>query len=276
MRSELDAWIDELLDDARRLALSKPPELLRVWEKETPLGDGEVYRSPVTEIDIAVQRRMIEGLCGFLGEDIGIYAEEEGRDDPIALQRPVCVVLDPIDCTRYLIRGNRTYSINLAVIMDGTVTGWVDFPGLGWRFRAGSEGLKLNGEVLRSAPPWPSRLTVAVTPGQAHRVPSHLKDGRELLTLPLGGAACKLAALAVGLAQAVLILPTKDQGYALWDHLPLTVGMRHLGAAVHGLEGDEDLAALRPPLWSGGMIAGTLEVRAWLRAALPDELPRID
>lgn len=269
----LDHVVNGLLDQAGRLVLSTPPEELEVQERQIPMGRGQVYRSPVSELDLAVQTMLVDGLRDVLGHDVGVFAEEGPRALE-ALERATCILVDPIDRTRELLLGRRGYSINLAVIRDGAVLGWTDFPALGWRFQTTPHELWFNGRVLEPVPPWPNRVTVAVNPAHRPVLPDRLgPDDTEVLMLVTGGVSYRLALLALGIVQAVVIPPTPYPRFALWDWLPLGAGLEHVRIEVTGWQG-EDLLQQRPAVWAGGMLAGNREVCARLRAVLPNEMPR--
>jgi len=96
-------------EEAARLALSYFRRDPLVWEK-----DGG---SPVSEADIAVDRRLGELLLGER-PDYG-WLSEETADSGLRLDRERVFVIDPIDGTRAFIAGAKDWTVSLAVVEAG-------------------------------------------------------------------------------------------------------------------------------------------------------------
>lgn len=73
--------------------------------------------SPVTEVDIAVDRFLRERLTA-LAPDCG-WLSEETEDDRTRLGAPRLWVVDPIDGTRAFVNGRLDWSISVALVEDG-------------------------------------------------------------------------------------------------------------------------------------------------------------
>ncbi|MBN9023522.1 MAG: 3'(2'),5'-bisphosphate nucleotidase CysQ [Rhizobiales bacterium] len=114
-------------DEAARLALTYFRHDPLVWEK-----DGG---SPVSEADIAVDRRLGELL---LGERPGYgWLSEETADSDLRLGRERAFVVDPIDGTRSFVAGTRDWTVSLAVVEAGRpVVALLVAPALGITFHA--------------------------------------------------------------------------------------------------------------------------------------------
>lgn len=162
-------------------------------------------------------------------------------------------------------------AINLAIITRGRVSGWTDFPALGWRFHTTGDALWFNGRTLHPVPGWPDTVKIAVDARCVSMLPARLPDGRDVLAEPCGGVAYRLALLALGAVQAVWLPPTPVPRFGLWDVLSMAAGLRHIGAAAHGWRGDQDLTQQRPAVWGGGLLAGPADFCNLLREVLPDQ-----
>lgn len=266
---QLDQAVHTLLDLAGALLRGIRPATLTRWSKPTAFGEPNPPDEVATAADIAVRDLILAGLREVLGTQPAIFAEE-GHTTLDVLEQPVCVVLDPLDQPRALLAGRAEYSVNLAVIDHAEVAAWTDFPALGWRFHASSDGVWFNGRPLCPVPPWPGLLTVAVDAEDIGLLPARLPDGRTVVPAVGGGVAYRLALLALGLVQAVWIPPTATPRLRLWEVLPMAAALPHLRASARGWRGDEDLAGQRPAVWAGGLLAANDELRTALRAVLPE------
>lgn len=105
-------------------------------------------RSPVTEADQLVERKLLE----FLSQrypDARTWGEETGSDD--AITTGLRFLVDPIDGTRAFVRGLPTWSILLGLEFDGEpVLGMALMPASGDLFvGAKGHGATMNGRPLR-------------------------------------------------------------------------------------------------------------------------------
>lgn len=85
--------------------------------------------SPVSDADIASNGVITEGLA-FLFPDIPIISEENSNESNVkAVKSKSFWLLDPLDGTKEFIKGNSSFSINLALIKDNApVLGFLYFP----------------------------------------------------------------------------------------------------------------------------------------------------
>lgn len=96
-------------------------------------------RSPVTEADMAANRVIAEGLQR-LAPEIMLISEEDTVPASYAPARPFWLV-DPLDGTRSFLRGEPTYCVNIALIIDRRpVLGVIHIPEERATY-AGAEGL---------------------------------------------------------------------------------------------------------------------------------------
>src|SRR4051794_38859414 len=139
------AWLRPDLDRCRALiADHKSP---RRWTKSAQ-GRDEL----VTEIDIAVERLLIEAISQRV-PDAAILSEES-NPDPSALEQDTCFVIDPIDGTEEFAAGRPGFGISIALFNRGRPTaGMLDMPAHDWRFESAvGGGASLNGRGIRLSP----------------------------------------------------------------------------------------------------------------------------
>lgn len=135
--------------------------------------DGKTDGSPVTEADLAADRIIAEGLARVAP---GIPSLSEERAAPAVLPyKESFFLIDPLDGTKEFIAGRDEFTVNLALVTDGTpLLGIVSAPALGLIWRGlvgrGAERLTLgHGKPLiepirtRPCPPRGEPWTVAVS-----------------------------------------------------------------------------------------------------------------
>jgi 3'(2'), 5'-bisphosphate nucleotidase len=102
--------------------------------------DGKTDGSPVTEADLAADRIIAEGLAR-LAPDIPALSEE--RAMPGSGRCPKAFFLiDPLDGTKEFVAGRNEFTVNLALVVDGTpLLGIIGAPALGliWRGLVGQD-----------------------------------------------------------------------------------------------------------------------------------------
>ena len=96
--------------------------------------DGKLDGSPVTDADLAADRIIAEGLAG-LAAQIPALSEER-----VALAKPPYLgsffLIDPLDGTKEFVAGRDEFTVNLALVTNGTpLLGIIGVPALGlvWR-----------------------------------------------------------------------------------------------------------------------------------------------
>jgi 3'(2'), 5'-bisphosphate nucleotidase len=107
--------------------------------------DGKVDGSPVTEADLAADRIIGEGLAR-LAPDIPALSEER-----VHLAKPPYVgsffLIDPLDGTKEFVAGRDEFTVNLALVTNGTpLLGIIGAPALGliWRGLVGRGAERLT------------------------------------------------------------------------------------------------------------------------------------
>ena len=118
--------------------------------------DGKADGSPVTEADLAADRIIGEGLARLLA-DVPALSEER-----LHLAKPPYrgsfFLIDPLDGTKEFVAGRQEFTVNLALVTQGTpLLGIVGAPALGLVWRGlvgrGAERLTVNESGARVAQP---------------------------------------------------------------------------------------------------------------------------
>jgi 3'(2'), 5'-bisphosphate nucleotidase len=114
--------------------------------------DGKIDGSPVTEADLAADRIIADGLARLAP---GILALSEERVTPESGGCPkdcprAFFLIDPLDGTKEFVAGRNEFTVNLALVVDGTpLLGIIGAPALGliWRGLVG-QGADKHAERL--------------------------------------------------------------------------------------------------------------------------------
>jgi 3'(2'), 5'-bisphosphate nucleotidase len=107
--------------------------------------DGKADGSPVTEADLAADRIIAEGLASLIPE-LPVLSEECGH----LAQQPYggsFFLIDPLDGTKEFVAGRTEFTVNLALVTNGTpLLGIIGAPGLGliWRGLVGRGAERLT------------------------------------------------------------------------------------------------------------------------------------
>lgn len=165
---------------------------------------------------------------------LGVLSEESGRHHA---DRPITVVVDPVDGSTNADRGIPWYATSLcAVDGDGPLAAVVANQASGVRFEATRDGGAWC-EGVRLVPSGCTGLQDAIV-GLSGYPPSHL-GWRQFRAL--GAAALDLCAVAAGTIDAYI--DCSDDAHGPWDYLGGAFICQEAGAAVGDLHG-RDLVAL--------------------------------
>ncbi len=232
--------------EAAALALSYFGREPQVW-----LKDGG---SPVSEADLAVDRRLAEVLLGER-PDYG-WLSEETADTRLRLGRDRVFVVDPIDGTRSFLAGAKDWTVSLAVVEAGRpVVSVLVAPALDETFHAvAGEGAFLSGRRLHA------RSVAGL--GDARFASSRRYAGAVGGSGPprkprfIGSLAYRIALVAAGEIDVVIAKPAaRDWDLAAADLLVHEAGARlaTLGGANLGYNGQDTthptLIAANPALF---------------------------
>lgn len=227
--------------------------------------------SPVTRADEAAHAAIMGGLAGLL-PTMPVVSEEacelwQGREPGAAF-----VLVDPLDGTAEFIAGRLEYTVNIALVRDGTpVVGVVAAPALGliWRgavghgaarvrFAATDKGVTAGPEPIHTRR-WPTRAPVAaVSRSHFDAVSAAFLERLKPVNEVAFGSALKFARLAEGEVDVYpRLAPTSEwdvaAGHAVVvaaggvvlapDRGPLRYGRAHVGFRVEGFTAWGDPAA---------------------------------
>ncbi|WP_404463333.1 3'(2'),5'-bisphosphate nucleotidase CysQ [Vreelandella aquamarina] len=229
-----------LLDAVERIAREAGDAIMNVYARDFSIEEKE-DKSPLTEADQAAHNVIVRGLKA-LPVQLPILSEEdmEGFSGVDAQGRYWLV--DPLDGTKEFIKRNGEFTVNVALIENGTpVLGVVTAPALGTAYLA-AEGLgafKVEDDGQRHAiqvAGAPSEgATWRVVGSRSHPSPdlaAWLDTLGEHEMLPMGSS-LKLCLIAEGKADAYPRLgPT-----CLWDTGAAHAVVRYAGGRVDTLEG---------------------------------------
>jgi 3'(2'), 5'-bisphosphate nucleotidase len=121
--------------------------------------DGKTDGSPVTEADLAADRIIADGLAR-LAPEIPTLSEERVASAPSG-SPPVFFLIDPLDGTKEFVAGRDEFTVNVALVANGTpLLGIVGAPALGmiWRGLVGqgtgnrAERLSASGGIGAAEP----------------------------------------------------------------------------------------------------------------------------
>jgi 3'(2'), 5'-bisphosphate nucleotidase len=118
--------------------------------------DGKVDGSPVTEADLAADRIIDEGLARLIAEVPALSEERLHLAKPP--YRGSFFLIDPLDGTKEFVAGRNEFTVNLALVTEGTpLLGIIGAPALGlvWRglVGGGAERVVVNEASVRAVEP---------------------------------------------------------------------------------------------------------------------------
>lgn len=169
-------------------------------------------RSPVTTADLAVNQILHERLLTAFPHDA--WLSEESPDSPRRLENKRVWIIDPIDGTKYFMRGIPQYAISVALVESHQpVVAAVYNPATDELFSAArGMGAWLNGLSIHVTPVCAGRPVVLVNPPALERgIFRAIEAAAECR--PMGSIAYTLAQVAAGRADATLNL----DGLNEWD-----------------------------------------------------------
>jgi 3'(2'), 5'-bisphosphate nucleotidase len=124
-----------LMDELTKIAAHAAETILDFAIKAADVRT-KADNSPVTAADEAAEAAIRDGLTRLAPEVPIISEEQASREKPEAVGRGSYFLVDPLDGTREFIAGRGEYTVNIAIVTDGTpMLGIVCAPALGdyWR-----------------------------------------------------------------------------------------------------------------------------------------------
>jgi 3'(2'), 5'-bisphosphate nucleotidase len=124
--------------------------------------DGKADGSPVTEADLAADRIIGEGLARLI-PDIPVLSEERAHLAKSHYDGSFFLI-DPLDGTKEFVAGRAEFTVNLALVINGTpLLGIIGAPAMGLIWRGlvgrGAERLTMGDAAVRTAEPIHTRPT---------------------------------------------------------------------------------------------------------------------
>jgi len=160
----------EMVEIFRRLALEAGSAIMEVYAREDFGLRTKADASPVTEADEAADRIIREGLAAALPGAVVITEEAVATH---ALGGPEFVIVDPLDGTKEFVKRGGDFTVNIALVRNGTpVAGVVYAPAQGRLFLGSSAGAFEERGTLDPGRPGPRTPISAAAP-----------DGRGLLVV---------------------------------------------------------------------------------------------
>src|SRR5438045_3525465 len=118
--------------------------------------DGKSDGSPVTEADLAADRIIADGLARLVPQIPSLSEERLHQATPP--YRGCFFLIDPLDGTKEFVAGRNEFTVNLALVTNGTpLLGIIGAPALGliWRGLVGCGAERLQMEATRIGPAEP-------------------------------------------------------------------------------------------------------------------------
>ena len=229
----------ELVDPIVALARKAGEAILEVYASDFDVQSKD-DESPLTQADLASHRQIIAGLSQLTPE-LPVISEESGLP-PFDERRkwPTYWLIDPLDGTKEFVNRNGEFTVNIALIADGTpVFGVVHVP-VQDKTYVGCEG---RGAELQSSGEQPRTIRVAASSAQPVRVVgsrSHRGSSLDAFIERLGdcdlvpmGSSLKFCVVAEGAADVYPRLgPTSE-----WDTAAAQAVVEQAGGSVVTLDG---------------------------------------
>ena len=128
----------EIVTTLRRLALEAGAAIMEIYGRDDFEVRAKSDASPVTEADLAADGLISAGLRAAFPE-IKVVTEEQA--DSHALASPVFFIVDPLDGTKEFVQRRGDFTVNIALVENGTPTrGVVYAPARGRLFYTDAEG----------------------------------------------------------------------------------------------------------------------------------------
>lgn len=204
----------------------------QVLDKVNANGTQDV----VTDVDMAIESLTRLTFAGT----IPVFGEEGFHDDTSVVEKPLYIVVDPIDGTKEFAKGNDEWSISLCAVQNGTpVVASIFMPDKGECFTAiKNKGVRLNGLPLNLQQASNGRIAVS---------PRQIKDPKfgeyirrtGLVAAEVSALTPKICALLRGEVQSAVYFPQDGQSAALWDYAAGVLLVQEYGGRISSLCGAE-------------------------------------
>ena len=232
---------EALLAKIREIAIAASEEILRIRESGFEVRQ-KADSSPVTDADEAAERIILPALEALTPE-IPVVSEEATAGGKKPEIGPRFWLVDPIDGTKEFVAGNDDFTVNIALVEDGTaILGVVVAPALGLTYTASGPGtatLQADG-----AAPHPVRARTmaaggaAIVTSRSHADPVRLaafSQSFKVKSVHQRGSSLKFCLIASGEAD---IYPCFGRTME-WDTAAGHAVLAGAGGTVRTMEGDE-------------------------------------
>ena len=266
--SPSQADLMQLLDFALNAAQEAGKEILKVYASGNMNIAGKSDGSPVTDADLRAHDVINEVLkisgLPVLSEEAMVPFEQRCRWESFWL-------VDPLDGTKDFIAHNDEFTVNIALIKNGTpVLGVVAAPALSkvWYASSGAGAWQIHAGVksqISASAPWPVEPRMFTS--RFHDAPASLEFGRlnGVIHRVPAGAASKLTRIAASEAEFY----PRFVGTSEWDTAAGDAILREAGGFLRSISGDllkynkpslinPFFIAWRPPIrWENIKLTGT-------------------
>jgi histidinol-phosphatase len=229
------AWLEFL----NHLAEVADEIALRHFRSPNLRVDEKPKLGPVTEADRAIEST-VRRLCHEHHPEVGIYGEEEGKSGE---DRPIRLLVDPIDSTQNFVRGIPIFATLLAVEIEGeVVAGLVSAPALPGRWTAarGCGAFSRERRLTVSRVSDLSRAQVfhgSLGGVEAYRLPPGLLDLLRISERQRGFGDFYQHILVAEGAGEVAVDPIAEA----WDLAPLLIICEEAGGRATSLDGERSI-----------------------------------
>ena len=154
----------EMIEIFRRLAIEGGEAIMAVYGREDFGVRAKADASPVTEADEAADRIIRAGLAEALPGE-AVVTEEAAASHDVRARR--FIIVDPLDGTKEFIKRGGDFTVNIALVEDGTpVLGVVYAPAQSRLFLGGPDGaFEETGDMDPGVPGPRKPISVAETDG---------------------------------------------------------------------------------------------------------------
>lgn len=202
----------------------------RVLDKVNANGAHDV----VTDVDITIESLTRQTFA----DTIPVFGEEGFNNDAYVVEKPLYIVVDPIDGTKEFAKGSNEWSISLCAVQNGVpIVASIFMPDKGECFTAiKNKGVRLNGLPLKSQQANNGKIAVS---------PRQIKDpvfgesirGTGLVAAEVSALTPKICAILRGEVQSAVYFPQDGQSAALWDYAAGVLLVQEFGGRISSLCG---------------------------------------
>ena len=198
---------ESLTQTLTELALTAGAAIMAVYDRGEITADAKSDDSPVTEADLAADKLIGAGLASAF-PDIPAVTEEAVESHELSGMSRFFLV-DPLDGTKEFVQRRGDFTVNIALVEDGTpVAGVVYAPAKGRLFRTTTEGAEelavrdgaLDGDAVPLKVASPDNAALRVVASKSHRdqATDDLIAKYQVAELKSAGSSLKFCLLAAG------------------------------------------------------------------------------